>query len=370
METFTAESKVERVSLEDYLAKQNTGAPAGNEIPSGQEATPVTTLVTEAPKTEEKPSFKDEELVKVLNERGISLSKIDDIKLAFEERTNLNKRVEELDALTKKGLEFPNEKAKALYEFAQKFDGNEMAAAKSYLNLAELDANADPKRLQFEDFALKYPHIPRDEARDIFEAQYTEAYGDGSDLSSDPLRKFKHDEATRAAKQNIDSTLKAFREAKLPETQPTGPTPEQLDAINKGIESGLKNLKPTVVLPEYKTKTGQIVPKGAFNVEMSPEEASALKAYAANPETFVKDLVNSHKTESGINWNTYLNDVYQFKNREKVHADIFSQGIERGMAILLNQINNTGKEKVVDDGKETPIARSQSEQYEQSRRPV
>jgi hypothetical protein len=320
---------------------------------------PITTPVTP-------PPIQDEELIEILNKRGITLSKMDELKSVFEESATLKTKVEELSK--PKELEFPNDKAKALYEFAKNFDGNEMAAAKTLLNAAELDLkSADPKTIQFEAFCIKYPQLPREEAKAVFDEKYALDYGDGN-FEGKAFQKFNHDNATKESLQAIESAVKQFKEAKSPEPL-SGPTPEQLEAVKRGIEGALKDFKgSTVQLTEYKTKTGQVVPAGAINVAIKPEEAAQFREFLDNPESLVRDIIGRHQGENGLNWGSYVNEMHQIVNRQQIHASIHSQGIEEGMLIMLNQINNSGGGKLPEGGLPDAKSKSLTEQYESSRR--
>jgi hypothetical protein len=363
----------------------NAGAPPVETPPPATSTPPAETPPVETPPADAPKPVADDDLVKILNDRGISLAKLDDIKAAFEsnktygEQVNgLNKQIEELN---KRELQFPNDKAKEIYQFALKFPGNELAAARNLLNLSGIDLEkADSKQLQFEAFVLQHPSYPREEAKAIFEAKYEKTYGDGTGLSSDVLLKFEHDQATIAARQSIAAAVKNFNEAKLPEPtqqqqQPAGPTPEQIDAVKRGVDSGLKDFKgSTINLPEYKTKEGVVVPASALNLELKPEEATKFRDYLENPESFLRDVIMMLKGEKGIDWNGYthlMGLMYGLANNpQEFYAKIQSQSVEKGMLIMLEKIKNSGGQKSPEAGGDGTVVKSKSQQFRESRQSV
>lgn len=341
---------------------------------------------TAAATTTETAKLNDDELIKLVNERGgVSLAKLDDLKTTFESAKTQNDQITELnkqlETLSKKEPEFKSDKAKALYEYANKHEGFELAAAKNLLNVVGLDLDkADPKQLQFEAFALQYPNYPREEAKAIFDAKYEKTYGDGTAIATDPLLKFEHDQATSAARQSIASTVKNYIEAKSPEPQkqeaPAGPTPEQLEAVKRGVESGLKDFKgSTFNLPEYKTKEGQVVPASALNLEMKPEEVTKLKGYMENPEAFLRDVIGRFKGEKGMDWNGLANTMALMQNLafnpQEFYAKIQSQSVEKGMLIILNKIKNEGgQQQSPEAGGDGTQKKSFREQFNETRKTV
>lgn len=327
---------------------------------------------SEPPPAPEAKAIADEELIKILGERGISLSKLDDIKAVMEEGVSLKAQVE---TLSKQELKFANDKQKALYEFASKHNGNELSAAKNFLSAVELDLEkSSPKTTQFEAFALQNPHLTREDAKAIFDEKYEKDYGDGN-FEGKKLLQFEHDNATRSARQTIEEVRKSYVEAKLPEPTapkgPEGPSPEDLVAVKLGIDGALKDFKgASVPLSEYKTKTGHTVPAGAMNVAIKPEEAAKFRGYLENPESFVRDVIGSFKGEKGLNWSAYANEMYQIVNRKEIQNQILAQGIEKGQLLMLEEIKNSGKEKLPEGGKEGGRQKSWTESYESSRKAV
>jgi hypothetical protein len=378
-------SKVERVSLDQYLSNQNSnqaddpnkgkegaGADNGNAGAGAGGDDANKGAAAAAPVEAGAAELNDDQIISFLGKRGITLSKVDEITSLFTERDTLKNQVE---VLSKKELEFPNDKAKALYEYASKYDGHQMAAAKTLLNAAEIDFNtASPKAIQFEAFCLKYPHLARENAQAIFADKYTKDWGDGN-FENNALQKFEHDEATAEARRSIEAAVKTFKEAKSePETE--GPKPEEIEAMNlkikESITGALKDFKgSSVELPEYKTKTGQVAPARKIEVAIKPEEAAKFQSYLEKPESFIQDMIERHKGENGLDFGAYTREMAQVFNRQQIYAEARSQGIEEGMLIILNEIKNSGGGKLPGDGagadapKETP-----AQQYQKTRQRV
>jgi hypothetical protein len=315
--------------------------------------------------TTQPAKIEDADLLKILNERGIQISSFDDYKNVLSERDTLKSEVEKL---AKKELEFPNEKAKAIYEFALKHQGNEVAAARNYLNLVELDlTKTDAKTLQFEAFATKHPQLPREEAKAIFEEQYQLDYGDG-DFEGKALLKFRHDNATNEAKLAIEQAVKSYKEAKTEEPKNAGPSQEDIQRVTQGVETALREFKGAdISLGEYKTKTGQTVPATKLNVAIKPEEAAKLKQYMADPQLFFDDLLETVKGPNGLDWNSYANKVYQLMHPEKVYSDIHSQGVEQGLLLMINTLKNNKREGAQENQGDTTVPKTWNDSLKESR---
>lgn len=369
----------------DEVNKINAEAEKTEEKTPETTTTAAATEVKTETKTEEKPGetkteevkaevkpIDDGELLKILNERGISLSKLDDIKLAMEEGVSLKAQV---DTLSKQELKFPNDKAKALYEFAQKHQGNELGAAQNFLSAVRLDLDkADPKITQFEAFALQNPHLAREDAKAIFEEKYEKDYGDGN-FDGKRLLQFEHDNATRSARLTIEDARKSYVEAKLPEPTkeqtPSGPSPEDLLAVKTGVDGALKDFNgATVTLAEYTSKTGLKAPAMAMNVAIKPEEAAKFRGFLENPDSFLHDVVGGFKGEKGMDWKSYANEMHQIVYRKEIINEAHSQGFEKGMAAMLEKIQNSGKEKTPDAGSTEKTPETWTQSYDRTRQPV
>jgi len=329
-----------------------------------QEEVKVDPVKTET-KTEEVKVIPDEDLFKIFNERGIQVKSFDELKSVIESRKTLE---EEVKKLANKTIEFTNDKARELYEFAIKHSGKELSAAKNFLDLVEFDpSKSDAKTVQLKAFRLKYPELPDSEAAAIFNEQYAELYGEG-DFEGKALLKFKHDQATKEAQQAIEQAVKNYREAKEPEPQPDGPSKEQVEQVLKGIEGAMKEFKgANISLGEYKTKTGQVIPQGNLNVAIEPEEAAKFKGFLTDPDTFLADLLEKVKGESGLDWNAYTNRMFQIVYPEKVYAQIHSQGVEQGQLLMINELKNNQREKTAEADKETDTPKSWRQSLRESR---
>lgn len=334
-------------------ATPEAATPQVPQVPQVSEATTEPVVqTTEQPKEQGiTEPLKEEDLVKVLNERGISLSKLDDIKKYIEENQTYKQQVE---VLSKKEIEFPNERAKALYEFATKHNGNELGAAQGYLNAVSLDLDkADPKTIQFEAFALKNPQYSREHAKATFEELYAEEYGDGN-LEGKLALSHKHFAATQSSREAIQQAVKSYREAPVNETpKPTGPTPEQLEAVHKGIDGALKVFKgATVNLGEYKLKSGQTIPQGQLTVARNPVEDARFSEYLRDPNVFFGDVLQKVTTPNGVNWDAYSDTMYQIIYRDQINAASHAQGVEQGYLAALEFIKNSAPSKDPEGGKE------------------
>lgn len=322
---------------------------------------------TDAPQPEP-AKFEDADLIKILNERGVKLSSFDEIRNAYTERDTLKQKVDELA----KQLDFPNKKAKAVFEWAKKYPGNETVAAKNYLNLVDLVENdlskADAKTKLFEAFALDNPKYPHESAKAIFNAQYEQDFGDGN-FEGNPLLQFKHDKQVEAAETAIAQAVKTYNEAKDPEKN-VGPSKEDIEAeqrILKGIEQSVKDFKEaSVTLSEYQTKIGQTIPQGDLKVALTPEEVATVKEYMENPDKILHEILL--KDNGGaLDYNAYRDAITGLLYPHKLRAQIHSQGIEQGIQAMINQAKNNGREKDLNPERETDKPKTWAQAFSEAR---
>lgn len=372
--------------MQEGLHNSNTDF-SGFKIGTATEAAPVaesieplktepvkTEATTEPVKTEtvntesktEPAKIEDADLIKILNERGVTLSSFDEIKNAYTERDTLKQKVDEL---AKKPLEFPNEKAKALYEFAVKHPGNELSAAKNYLNLVEIDlSKSDAKTKLFEAFALENPKLPRERAKTIFDAQYEQDYGDGN-FEGNPLLQFKHEKQVEAAETAIVQAVKAYNEAKAPEPN-AGPSKEDIEAeqrILKGIEQSVKDFKEvSLTLSEYQTKIGQTIPQGNLKVALAPEEVAKVREYMENPDKILHEVLLKFNGEA-LDYNAYRDAVALLLYPQKFDALKQSQYIEQGILAMINQAKNNGREKEPAQERELTKPKTWGQSFDEAR---
>lgn len=240
-------------------------------------------------------------------------------------------------------IQFPNEQARRLYEFCQKFPGVEMSAARNFLHVQSLDVTKlDPKDAQFEAFCLKKPHWSREQARSYFEEKYEKAYGSG-ELETSAMAKMDHDEETRVAREELNKFQQEFAAVQpsqqAGEQQPSELTPDQKAELQRQVEE---------VTKDFSGVKYQFVPNDAnstVNIQMEKSELQKLQKYLIDPNELLKDLFEECTVNGVFSQQLYRDALFEFKNRKKIHQQLFNQGKVYGEVTLVKDRKNTATPK-------------------------
>lgn len=137
-----------------------------------------------------------------------------------------------------------NDRQKLVYEYATRFEGNEVQAMQRYLDVQSIDVEKlSAKETLFQEFRLNPENadLTSEEARKIFDLDYKnryEAMEDEEDENS-ILIKRQHDKEVRKAKDSLvkmkEEFTKAGEQTPEPEKEPEGPSKEVVESVEKAM---------------------------------------------------------------------------------------------------------------------------------------
>lgn len=285
------------------------------------------------------PAETSPDLLALLADRsGGQISKPEDALALVDEVTQLRTQIAE-----RPQIEFPNDEAKQIYEFALKFPGMGMPAARNFLHVQSLDVNKlDPKEVQFEAFALKKPHWTREQARSYFEEKFERDYGSGQ-LDTSSMAKLDYEDATRAAREELIKVQQDFAAAKpsqqAGEQQTPQLSPEQQAQLQRQVEEVTKG---------FGGVRYQFIENDAnstVNIQMEKAELQKFQRYLMDPSEFLRDLA-AECTENGVfSQAKYRDAMFEFVNRKKIRDQVFNQGKVYGEVTFVKERKNTAAPK-------------------------
>lgn len=244
------------------------------------------------------------------------------------------------EQLKNKEPEFPSERAKKVYDFAVKNDGNELAAAGQYLRVQGLDlAKLSPKDKQFELFALNNPEMTRESAKEVFEAMYSKEF---ADVDTDVVAKYQHDKRTSEAEKKILALQQEY--SKAPERTASGPaqpSPEEIQRITTEIDRSLSDFGGLVM------QFGDN-PEDQVNVPLSGEDASAFREALIDPNKFLERIMDSSVIDGKFSNEAYRDNMFRLWNFDRIVTEARTNGF------------TTGQIKIVKDNKNTVVPKGQS----------
>lgn len=299
------------------------------------------------------------DLLALLADRsGGKITKAEDAVALVDEVTNLRTQL-----ATRPQIEFPNDQARQIYEFAQKFPGFEMGAAKNLLHIQTLPIDKlEPKEAQFEAFALKKPHWSREQARQYFEEKYNKAYGDGI-LETSTMAQLDHEEETRQARTELAKMQQDFAAAKP--SQPAGEqqtpqlTPDQQAKIRTDVEEVTKDFGGV----RYQFVKND--PNSTVNVQMDKSSLQKFQSYLADPGEFLKDLAAECTENGAFSYSKYRDAMFEFANRKQIRDQVFNQGKIYGEISIIKERKNTATPKTPS---ETPPPASKPTSFKEAMR--
>lgn len=259
-------------------------------------------------------------------------SSADHVLAAMDELETLRTKLAE-----KPKIEFANEQAKQIYEFANKFPGMEMSAARNYLHVQSLDIKTlNEKEAQFEAFALENNDITRDKARGYFEAMYEKKYGNDA-LQNDLTAQFEHQRETKKAKDSLSKLQSEFAKEQ-PSQQAAGqPTtsPEEIAEIQQNVQRVMEDFGG--VSYNYFND-----PNSAVNIPLEEADQQRFETYLSSPQSLLQDLMGQCSDKEGhFNYELYRNKMFEFANIDRVKEQTFAQGVNYGKLLQIKEIKNT-----------------------------
>jgi hypothetical protein len=280
------------------------------------------------------------------------LSSREDFEFLLED---YNRVVEELESVKSKPSEpeFPNERAKKAYEFLMEHKGDFNQGIKKYHEVMALDVESlakDPKEIQFEAFALQRDDLPRDKARQLFEAKYDRTYDELHDPmieDKDILLQDDHDQETRKAIDYINSLQEKYKSESAEETsgqqQEQGPTPEQEEAL-KETERGITKALDGYQGLQFNFGDGESDVDN-LNFFTDTDSIEEIKKAAMNPTEWWNSTIQSFQGENGEHdYEGYVNFVASLVLMPEIMKASFNQGVTAGKHRTAMETKNASKE--------------------------
>ena len=318
---------------------------AGTEKAPPDENQPEIKTPEDAPKTGDEPAAKEGDKPSEYTEQDFHadvstflgettqgrITSSDQITAILTENATLKEQ------LKNKELEFPSERAKKVYEFAVKNDGNELAAAGQYLRVQGLDlAKLSPKDKQFELFALNNPELSPESAKEVFEALYAKEF---TDTENDVVQKYEHDKRTREAEKKILAMQDEF--TKAPERTASAPeqvSAEDMEKITTGIDQSLSDFGGLVM------QFGEN-PEDQVKVPMVAEEVSAFREALIDPNKFLKRILDSSMVNGQFSNEAYRDTMFRLWNIDRVVEEIGTNRFTAGQVAIVKDRKNAVEPK-------------------------
>lgn len=237
------------------------------------------------------------------------------------------------EQLKNKELEFPSERAKKLYEFAVKNDGNELAAAGQYLRVQSLDlATLSPKEKQFEAFVLKRADLTREEAKEIFDARYSREF---ADVENDIEKKDEHKVRTMEAEKTILAMQEEFKKA--PERTVRAPeqiSAEDLENVTIGVDQSLSDFGGIVM------QFGES-PEDQVKVPMQAADVAAFREAMINPNKFLERIMENSVVDGKFSKEAYRDNMFRLWNLDRIVTEIGASRFTAGQVAIVKDRKNS-----------------------------
>jgi hypothetical protein len=272
---------------------------------------------------------------------------------SLSEATNgLVRSSEELEAIVKENQNFKAQVqpeleggAKQLYDFAQKFQGNEIGGARKMLHALSLDVDKmSPKDTLFESFMLdeRNADLTRERAHEIFEEHYTNKYSDVADniLSARDLEL-----ATRDATSSIQSLQEKYAQAEseTPVAQASADQEAAIQEIGQNVDNVMSQFD-GIEFPTDESEENFV----SFSVdtdEMRDELALAQK----NSGEWLQSKINGFTDENGnFNYGDFQSYMTGMVFHEKIAQTMYQQGLVAGKEGILKEIKNPANKPTPD----------------------
>lgn len=280
---------------------------------------------------------------------GGMIKSADDVFNLHQRYTELEKKLAE-----KPQIEFASPEAKFVYEYANKFPGQEVAAINGFyqvMSLGDLSKMSD-KEAQFEAFALEHKDLTRDKARDYFEAKYDRSYGNEI-LADDKVAQYDHMVQTKKARETLKKLQDEFSQTKP--SQPAGQAAQAVpDEVRAQIKADAQESLKTFGGMAYQFFDND--PTSVVNIEMEESEAQQLESWMSDPKVFLDEITKMASDEKGNFSMSSLGEImFEIKNRGRIRSQAFKSGVEYGKLQHIKELKNTQTPK----GPDAPAPQTQ-----------
>lgn len=328
-------SFIKRDDEEDYFSNIDDYSPKPKD--EKEEKSEKDDVTEDKQPSDERESYTYDEFVDTINrviekQSDGKITNIDQISSLIDE---INRLKEEVN--TKREPEFVNEKAKLIFDYANKAAGFELEAARQLLHvvsLGDVDKLSD-KDAQFEAFMLTRNDLSREMGRKIFEAEYEEKY---SDLENNLLQADRHSIATRDAKNKLKELQKQFSEAR-------GDAPAKDDQVSESIHNSIKS-----VLPDF---GGLSIPLGdgdneVLNLPLDEAEEAEFNEFLIEPVKFIDSIIEASMDEkNNFNPRLWVSEMFTLYKAFKgdLAKEIYNLGKTNGQLQIVNDRKNIASTK-------------------------
>jgi hypothetical protein len=352
---------MEKLTPEDVQMIQTAGSQA-QPTPVTQTAAPVTqTATTQQASTQQAPGAtnqtqqngngqqtppEEEDEIFDLNELGYQT--FDELKAELKAKKELERQVAELNEY-KAGPKFASPRQKTLYDFATRFEGMELSAARQLLDVVELDLNsAQPERIRFEAFRLQPENkiLSQEEVVARFRSREAKLFGDPNDEGNPPTQDqiIEAKIATAQAKETL-SKMKSDWENAMPAQK----TPEQIAQEREQylgfLQEELTGFEgiPSIKLLATDEKGEKL--EGSLNFKIDPQEQLPVVMEAlADPagwwDSMLEELQIMKPGSEVPDFKKFAELVTAIKFREKIWNMAYQQGHADTIANKLKAARN------------------------------
>lgn len=295
--------EVEAIETEEIDAQAAFAAKMNN--PAEEDATPPTSQEEEGEATQDPPAAENapeesanpETVEPTLAERlsqlsGGKITDEDSLKSLLEEHEQLKAPKEPI---------WKNDKQKLIYEYATKFDGNEVQAMKQYLEVQSLDVEKlDARETLFQQYRLSPDNadLTSEEARKLFDLEYEAKYERMKD-EEDPqsaLIKRQHDKEVLKAKQSIAQMQAEYAKASEP------PVVEEQPKVDPEVAASVER-----VVKNFKGVELKLEGADPYLIGIDKSEIEGLKSTALDPAKMFNEAVPKMVDEKGeFSMQTYV----------------------------------------------------------------
>ncbi len=259
--------------------------------------------------------------------------------------------------LAHKEPDFPNEKAKKVYELAVAASGLELEKARQLFHVMSLDLSTmTPKEKQFEAFHLERPKLSREEAYKRFEAIYQQSY---DDLENNIVQTDKHELATQEAEKKLGETLKGVQETVKQGSKPESngqPTPEQVAEVEQQLTSALSNFG-GVALNFDDSRYGKL------QIPMDQGKAQQFMEILKNPQLLVDEIADRARDNSGkLDINAFIREMFLVFERDTIDQKQREHLMKLGKIEEIRDRKNAPKKDLTEQ-QSTPVKKTFTQSF-------
>jgi hypothetical protein len=277
----------------------------------------------------------------------------DDVFDLHQKYTELEKKYAE-----KPKIEFASPEAEFVYNYANKFPGQEVAAINGFYQVMALGdvSKLSDKEIQFEAFALEHKDLTRDKAREYFEAKYDRSYGNDV-LTEDKVAQYDHMLQTKKARETLKKLQDEFSQAKPP-SQPAGQQPQGVsDEVRAQIQAEAQESLRTFGGMEYQMFDND--PDSVVEIRMEDSEKQQIQNWTSDPQTFLNDLTKLASDERGNFSMPKLTQImFEIMNRDKIRIQTWTTATNYGKLQHIKELKNSTPPK----GPDAPVPTIQAPQ--------